>query len=212
MFNYGESILVSGNEGLMANNFLDNFCLIHKINKNNVYFIKTDQNTIKIEEIKIIKNKLKLRPNTNEKVVVAIYEAHKMTREAANTMLKILEEPPSYAYIILFVDKISSMLPTIISRCKKLQLPKSVKAIEKKYLQIFDQIKISESISQKLELANQIVKADLAIDRFLTNYIYYLKSLDVIDYNKINIIYQMQKVYKSGVNRRLFLENLLLNI
>ena len=43
-----------------------------------------------------------------------------MTREAANALLKTLEEPPEYAVIILITSSESKMLATIKSRCMKI--------------------------------------------------------------------------------------------
>lgn len=45
-----------------------------------------------------------------------------MTIEAQNTLLKTLEEPPEYAAIILAAPTKTAVLPTILSRCKRLEL------------------------------------------------------------------------------------------
>ena len=44
-----------------------------------------------------------------------------MRREAANSFLKVLEEPPGDALIILTTSKLNSLLPTIIGRCQKVK-------------------------------------------------------------------------------------------
>ena len=49
---------------------------------------------------------------------IIIDEAQTMTPEAANSLLKILEEPPSRTTFILLVDNLSKVFPTIISRCQ----------------------------------------------------------------------------------------------
>ena len=41
-----------------------------------------------------------------------------MNDEAANTLLKTLEEPPSYVVLILLTDRPGQVLPTIASRCQ----------------------------------------------------------------------------------------------
>ena len=54
-----------------------------------------------------------------------------MTREAANALLKTLEEPPEYAVIILITSNESKLLATIKSRCMKVNfMPISDKQIE----------------------------------------------------------------------------------
>jgi DNA polymerase III subunit delta' len=52
---------------------------------------------------------------------VVIAEADKMTIEASNSLLKILEEPPPEMYLILTTSLRQSMLPTIISRCQPIR-------------------------------------------------------------------------------------------
>lgn len=52
------------------------------------------------------------------KKVIIITNAEKMRKEAANSFLKILEEPPADTVFILITDNLNSILPTIISRCQ----------------------------------------------------------------------------------------------
>lgn len=49
--------------------------------------------------------------------VAVVGPAERMTREAANALLKILEETPSYLEVILFADALYRVLPTVRSRC-----------------------------------------------------------------------------------------------
>ncbi|HAG68689.1 MAG TPA: DNA polymerase III subunit delta [Lachnospiraceae bacterium] len=58
-----------------------------------------------------------IKPYSSSYKVYLIAEAEKMTVQAQNALLKTLEEPPSYAVIILVTNNISALLPTIISRC-----------------------------------------------------------------------------------------------
>ena len=44
-----------------------------------------------------------------------------MNLESANSLLKTLEEPPEYSMMILIADNVNSILPTILSRCQKIQ-------------------------------------------------------------------------------------------
>jgi len=48
---------------------------------------------------------------------IIIYSAEKMTEEAQNSLLKIVEEPPENVLIILLTNNKDSLLPTILSRC-----------------------------------------------------------------------------------------------
>ncbi|MCC6934784.1 MAG: AAA family ATPase [Candidatus Yanofskybacteria bacterium] len=60
------------------------------------------------------------RPLSGEHKVALIDEAHRLGIDAANTLLKVLEEPPAYLTIILVSSQPQQMLPTIASRCQEL--------------------------------------------------------------------------------------------
>jgi len=76
---------------------------------------------IHIDKIRMIERKLRYRPNEGNYRVVIVVQAEEMTIQAANAFLKTLEEPPSYAAIILTTTNYSRLLPTIISRCQKVR-------------------------------------------------------------------------------------------
>jgi len=50
--------------------------------------------------------------------VILISEADRMTEQAANSILKLLEEPPEKTVFILTTSKLNHLLPTIVSRCQ----------------------------------------------------------------------------------------------
>lgn len=75
---------------------------------------------IKIDKIRELKNNIFFQPLENNKKVYLINEAEKMTIEAANSLLKVLEEPPEYAILILITAFPDTVLPTILSRCCKI--------------------------------------------------------------------------------------------
>ena len=58
-----------------------------------------------------------VKPYQSAFKVYIVPEAEKMTTEAQNAILKTLEEPPSYAVILLLVTRADALLPTIRSRC-----------------------------------------------------------------------------------------------
>ncbi len=60
---------------------------------------------------------LALKPYRAQRRVIIIRDAHLMRNEVANSLLKILEEPPKYAIIILVSDE-NRILETILSRCQ----------------------------------------------------------------------------------------------
>ncbi|MBI4601525.1 MAG: hypothetical protein HY721_06130 [Planctomycetes bacterium] len=62
----------------------------------------------------------------SEELVVAVLErADLMTEPAANALLKTLEEPPGSAALLLTAQSTGSLLPTIVSRCHRVYLPRA---------------------------------------------------------------------------------------
>ncbi|MFW5992349.1 MAG: DNA polymerase III subunit delta', partial [Halanaerobiaceae bacterium] len=79
-------------------------------------------NFIKIDQIRKLQKDIAYKPYESGKKIYIIENADKMTTEAANSLLRTLEEPPGYAIIILLAEEVDRLLPTIISRCQQIQL------------------------------------------------------------------------------------------
>lgn len=77
--------------------------------------------TIRIESIRQIKKEIYLTGERGKKKIYLISNAEMMRREAANSFLKILEEPPGDSVLILTTSKLNSLLPTIIGRCQRVK-------------------------------------------------------------------------------------------
>ncbi len=77
-----------------------------------------ESNPLTIEEVRELKEWLYTQPKEGEGKGVLIDNAEEMRREAVNALLKTLEEPPNYAYIVLISSNEASLLPTIRSRCR----------------------------------------------------------------------------------------------
>lgn len=86
--------------------------------------VKKNTQSIGIEEIKILQKKLFLKPIKSLTKAVIIEETHLLTTEAQNALLKVLEEPPEHTIIILAGESKEPLLPTIISRCRVIELEK----------------------------------------------------------------------------------------
>lgn len=84
--------------------------------------IEGKQGTINVHEAKRIIDVLSLKPLEAENKVMIIYLAEKMNADAANKLLKLLEEPPANTYFFLITKQPSKLLSTIISRCQIIRL------------------------------------------------------------------------------------------
>lgn len=77
----------------------------------------TEETPVKIEVARQISADAYLSPLSAKKKVYIIDNAHTFTKEAANALLKIIEEPPADTHFILITDRYEQVLPTIRSRC-----------------------------------------------------------------------------------------------
>ncbi len=64
----------------------------------------------------------RIEPHEAERKIFLMHDAHRMTIAAANSLLKLLEEPHARLLFILLSDNESAVLPTIRSRCRRLRL------------------------------------------------------------------------------------------
>ena len=71
-----------------------------------------------IDNIRELRDRVMVPPSSGKYKVYVLDEAHMLTTEAFNALLKTLEEPPEYAIFVLATTDIHKMLPTVISRCE----------------------------------------------------------------------------------------------
>ncbi len=77
-----------------------------------------------IDEIRELREGVRFSPAKEKYKVFVIDECHQLTKEAANALLKTLEEPPSHAVFILATTEAHKMISTIISRCQRFDFRK----------------------------------------------------------------------------------------
>ena len=75
-------------------------------------------NQIKIGDIRHVLGRIALRPYSARVQVALLENVERMTEEAANSLLKSLEEPTGFTCFLLTTDRLSHCLPTIVSRCQ----------------------------------------------------------------------------------------------
>jgi len=70
-----------------------------------------------IDDIKDLREGVRYLPTKLKYKVFILDEAHQLSKDAANALLKTLEEPPSHAVFILATTEAHKMIATIVSRC-----------------------------------------------------------------------------------------------
>ena len=89
-----------------------------------------------IDDVRELKEGIRFAPTKSKYKVFIIDEAHQLTKDGANALLKTLEEPPEHVVFILATTEAHKMIPTIISRCqrfdfKRLTISEIIEKLEK---------------------------------------------------------------------------------
>ena len=102
-------------------------CMIRNREHPDVVWIepKGGSASIRIEDIRRLKERVFLKPFQAEKKVFIIKDAERLGPEAANALLKTLEEPPRDTVLILIAQSTSQLFPTIVSRCQLIRFAHS---------------------------------------------------------------------------------------
>lgn len=80
--------------------------------------ITPDKGIMKIGQIRDMSRSLSYPPYESSLRVTVLEDVHTMRREAGNSLLKTLEEPPANNLLILTVESSQEILPTLVSRCQ----------------------------------------------------------------------------------------------
>ena len=87
------------------------------------YLIHEKPNTISVDDIRRqINQDIAIKPYGSPYKIYLVDEAEKMNQQAQNALLKTIEEPPGYGIILLLTTNADAFLPTIVSRCIRLDL------------------------------------------------------------------------------------------
>ncbi len=180
-----------------------------------------DKKSIKIEQVHDFIRKIQLKPFSAKLKIGIIISVDKTTIAAQNALLKTLEEPPQDTHIILTTSNINNLLPTIVSRCQILELKKDD---EHQFNQdLINQI-LKSNIIERFSLVENILKQknktkqDNDIEELTENLLVFFRSR-MLKKNKnneildiIRLIETTQKAIEKNVNKRLALENLMINL
>jgi DNA polymerase III subunit delta' len=83
---------------------------------------ESEGGTLKVDQIREARRMLTFKPYQSNYRVAIFLRFQEANDNAANALLKTLEEAPSYAVLILTADNPEQLLPTIVSRCEVLRL------------------------------------------------------------------------------------------
>jgi DNA polymerase-3 subunit delta' len=84
--------------------------------------VRPDGASIKIGQIRLLQRETRFGPRTGSWFVIVVEGAETMTPDAANSLLKTLEEPPRGMVFVLLTTAPQKILPTVLSRCQQIFL------------------------------------------------------------------------------------------
>ena len=99
-----------------------------KLEHPDLHIIENGESQIKIEDIRGIQRQVNFRPYEGAMKIFIIDNAHRLNSESANSLLKLLEEPPKDSLIILITHKLQAIFKTVLSRCKVIKFAPLVRA------------------------------------------------------------------------------------
>lgn len=109
-----------------------------------------------IDDIRDLKDKIKLTPSSLKYKVYIIDEVHMLTKEAFNALLKTLEEPPEHAIFILATTEPEKLPDTVVSRCLTIRF---AKASSEELIGSLKRVAGAEKLKLKDEVFQQIAAA-----------------------------------------------------
>ena len=110
---------------------------------NDLLDAQNKQFLISADEVDSLNQKFSLKSFEGGTKILIVWRVDKMNVTAANKFLKFLEEPPKKTIILLLAEKIDTILPTILSRCQAVEVPR------------IDDESLAETIRNKFEISEE---------------------------------------------------------
>lgn len=165
------------------------------------------EESIGIDRVREIKSFLWRKPIQSSKRTVIINQANHLTAEAQNAILKIAEEPPAHALIILLVKDHGSLIGTLVSRFQKVYLAGEVKDTAplsiKKYINDF----LRGSTLQRKNIIKEMLEQEGALDGFVRFLMLELNRDPKKNWRILKeLLHRWTLINQYNVNKRLQLE------
>ncbi|PIR41887.1 MAG: hypothetical protein COV30_01705 [Candidatus Yanofskybacteria bacterium CG10_big_fil_rev_8_21_14_0_10_37_15] len=179
--------------------------------------LSTDRNGTKIyiEDIRKLKAFLSFKPLIGPYKFVVINNADRLTLEAANSILKSLEDPLPFLVFMLISSRPGLILPTVVSRCERVNFlrfdekvadEETIKSINK-FIEVCRQ-----GITERLQYAKKIYEKE-DYQKLVVDLIYWLHAKDKKNLRVLkNLLHLNQLLSQPQYNHRLAIENFLINL
>jgi DNA polymerase III subunit gamma/tau len=199
-------------------------CKTFSVGSNADYIEVPGAEAIKIEAVRDLSYKMALKPYGGKHKVLIIDDAHNLTTEAANALLKMLEEPKPQTMMVLVTSNPHRMLPTILSRAQKIGFgPLEAGTLTKSEDELQSERGARESFSRfsnsktgdRLVLAAEIAEQEVPdVKRLLDKWLSYLQESlrqepAPITVQKIKGVMRAQRLLDQNVNTKLLLSEMM---
>lgn len=224
-----QSLTVASKDAKIREEYVLKVCNDLSIDILDTNIVDEQDELIGIAQVRALQKSLFLKPFKSKIKAAIVKNSQNLTIAAQNALLKVLEEPPDNTLIILTVSKKDLLLPTILSRCKIIELGKNAVDVSEQEILEYTNILVylqSANTTQKLKLAQDFGKDKDGALHWLEKMILVArqKLIDDILENKnhhlisqyLNILISFQRTLiilkTTNVNPRFALENLFLSI
>ncbi len=194
--------------------------------------INSFEKTLGIDDVRNLQKRLYLKPFKSQTKALIIAILDRVTLEAQNSLLKVLEEPPNHTIIVLVSTSKELFLPTVLSRSVLIELKDEGLKLSEEEIKSFadilsnlpkyeagDRLKIAETYGKTREEANIFLEKIIFVTRQIL-----LKQISLQNNNAkdldtawlLNTLKSLQKIYttvkNTNVSQRFSLETLLLSL
>lgn len=172
--------------------------------------------SIGIAKTKDLINFTKVKPYQSENKLIVISPSDKLTHQAQNSLLKVLEEPPQKTQIILATNNSSNLLDTILSRCVLIKLETNEEDTSEKNisnfikLDLIDKFLFIDKLSKIKSPIEKRAKTESFLKRLMDHY--RNESKNEITTKKTTLINDTYIKIKSNANFKLVMDNLIVNL
>ncbi len=172
---------------------------------------------IKIEQIRELTYKLSLKPYSAKYKIAVIDAAEQMSDEAANALLKSLEEPKPYTIIILITSNPNRLPKTIVSRTQKINFGlvegRAIELTDEEFFKTFQGNSLADRLISASEIAElETVEIKQLLYGWLTRLSLELQKDPTMKLKqKIEQVMQATKFMEQNANTKLLLTNLMIN-
>ncbi len=161
---------------------------------------------------------LREKPFSYEKKFLVILNAEKMTAQAQNSLLKTLEEPPLYALIMLSTRIRDQLIPTVVSRCKNINVRNEDDDKSGAFISLEKLLKMS--LGERIDICSEISKEEKEdVINMLENWLIDGRKTLLKNPENVIITANLKRIFEvkndlenSNVNVKLSLEALALGL